>query len=460
MSVDRQSVAGVREPGEERHASFVDPGELPQDLAALRPDGELPRAAVLSVGSELVLGDLTDTNATWLSRRLRELGVGVVHHLAVRDVLDEIVDALRWLADRAHLVVVGGGLGPTADDLTREAVAAAAGVPLEHHDDLEAAIAERFAQIGRRMPPQNIKQAGVPAGARPFPPVGTAPGFAVTLAAATPTRVYALPGVPWELKRMFARDVEPEVLAIAGAGATVTRVLHVVGRGESDVAEVVEPIAARDEDVTLAFLARNQEIEVRLTVRAEDPDAARRASQPLLDEVRAALGAAVVGVDDESLETLVLRLLREAGETVATAESATAGDVAARLGRIAGASDALVGGAVVYASASKHGLLGLPPELLAEHGAVSAPVTEALAAAARTRFGADWAVATTGEAGPRSQTAHAVGTAYWALAHPDGQVEVHGRRIPGDREQIIARLGTAALDLLRRRLLEGVESGG
>lgn len=423
-------------------------------LESLRPDDEPPRAAVLSVGSELVLGDLTDTNATWLSARLRELGVDVVHHVAARDDLDELVDVIRWLADRVHLIVVGGGLGPTADDVTREAVAAAAGVALEHRADLEAHIVERFASIGRRMAPQNVRQARVPAGAQAFPPVGTAPGFALTLDAASPTRLYALPGVPWELKQLFDRDVRPEVLRIAGAGATVTRVVHVVGRGESDVAEVVEPIAGDDGRVTLAFLARSQEIEVRLTVRAEDPDAAKAASQPLVDQVVAALGRSVAAVDDDSLEAVVLRLLRAAGQTVATAESATAGDIAARLGRVPGASDALAGGAVVYTTAAKQQVLGVDAGLLAGHGPVSAEVTEALAAAARRRFATDWAIAVTGVAGPTTQGDVPVGTGFWAVAGPDGGTEVHGRRLPGDREQVIARLGTAALDLLRRRLLE------
>ncbi len=438
-------------------------GPTTAGLDALRPPDEPPRAAILSVGSELVLGDLTDTNATWLSARLRELGVEVVHHLAARDDLDQLVDAIRWLADRVHLVVVGGGLGPTADDLTREAVAAAAGVALEQRKDLEADIARRFDAMGRRMAPQNLRQARIPAGARAFAPVGTAPGFALTLDAGPspaargadgPTRLYALPGVPWELRELFEREVRPEVLSVAGAGATVTRVVHVVGRGESDVAEVVEPIAADHDGVTLAFLARSQEIEVRLTVRAGDPDAARADSQPLVDEVVAALGPAVAGIDDEGLEEVVLRLLRAAGQTVASAESATAGAVAARLGRVPGASDALIGGVVVYATRTKQDVLGVDAEVLARHGSVSAEVTEALAVAARARFATDWGLAVTGVAGPASQGDLPVGTAFWALAGPDGASEVHGRRIPGDREQVIARIGTAALDLLRRRLLE------
>ncbi|GGI06592.1 CinA family nicotinamide mononucleotide deamidase-related protein [Egicoccus halophilus] len=424
------------------------------DGLEIRPAGEPARAAVVSVGSELLLGDLVDTNAAWVSSKLRDMGVEVVHHVAVRDDTEEFVEVLAWLAERVHVIVCGGGLGPTSDDRTRAAIAAAAGVALEHHDDLEEAILQRFASMGRRMPPQNAKQAGIPRGARPFPPVGTAPGFALTLASPKPTRVYALPGVPWELQQLFHRDVAPELQALAGARATVTRVVHVIGMGESDVAQVVEPIAGDRDGVTLSYLARSHEIQVRLTVSADDVGAARGASQPLLDEVIDALGGAVAGLDDEQLEDVVLRLLGDRGETVATAESATAGDIAARLGAVPGASHGLVGGMVVYDTEIKHDVLGVDRELLDEHGPVSEAVTRAIAQLARERFGADWGIGVTGCAGPTEQNGQPVGTAFWALAHPDGHVEVHGRQIPGDRGQIIKRLGSAGLDLLRRRLQE------
>jgi nicotinamide-nucleotide amidase len=412
------------------------------------------RAAVLSVGSELLLGDLTDTNATWISRRLRELGIEVVHHLAVGDVLDEFVSALTWLTQRVDVVVIGGGLGPTADDLTREAVAAAAGVELEHREDLAERIAERFAGMGRRMAPQNLKQARIPAGADAFDPVGTAPAFAMTLTGEHPTRIFALPGVPWELQQLFHRDVAPELQAIAGPRATLTRVVHVVGRGESDVAAEVEPLVARREGVTLSFLARSHEIQVRLTVSAVDVETARTASQPVVDEVVATLGSSVAGLDEETLEDVVLRLLGSTGTTLATAESATAGDISARLGRVPGASLGLLGGVSVYATEAKHRLLGIDPALLEDPGPVSAEVTIALARSVRERFGSDWGLAVTGCAGPAQQNGREIGDVFWALAHPDGEVEVHERRLPGDRGQVIARLGTVALDLLRRRLLE------
>jgi len=410
---------------------------------------------VLSVGSELLLGDLTDTNATWISRRLTEHGVEVVHHLAVGDDVDRLAAAVRWLATEVDLLIVGGGLGPTADDLTREAVAAAAGRGLAHRPELEEALVARFAAMGRRMAPQNIRQTYLPDGAHPIAAVGTAPGFRLELDGGRGTHVVAMPGVPWELRAQFEDAVVPLLAALTGGGVTLTRVLHVIGRGESDVAEIVEPLVDAGEGTVLSFLARSSEIQVRLTVRAADRATALARSEPLVRQLTDALGGAVVGVDDEDLETVVLRLLRLRGRTLATAESATGGDIAARLARVPGASNALVGGVVVYTARAKQDVLGLPASLLETHGTVSEETTRALAVAAQRRFHSDHALAVTGVAGPSAVEGLAVGTAFWALAHPDDEVEVHGRRIPGDRQQVMARLGSAALDLLRLRLAGG-----
>ena len=427
--------------------------------------GHGPRAAVLSVGSELLLGDLTDTNATWMSGRLRERGVAVLHHLAVGDDLDAIVAALRWLAERVDLVVVGGGLGPTSDDLTREAVAAAAGVELEHREDLEEAILARFVALGRPMAPRNRRQARVPVGADAWPPAGTAPAFALdlTVPAAIGTRalrVVALPGVPWEARALWDDTVGTALDALGATGATVTRTVRVVGRGESEVAAVVEPLLDGVADVTLAFLARRRAVHVRLTATGADAAGARARSQPSVDAVVAALGSAVVGVDEEDLEVLVLRRLAARGETLATAESATAGAIAARLAEVPGASRVLVGGLVVYADAAKSRLAGLDADLVAREGAVSPAVTEALARAACERTGADWGVAVTGVAGPGPLAAPdgtelPAGTCHWAVRGPDGTVHVEGRRLTGDRAAVRERLGSAALDLLRRVLGDG-----
>jgi nicotinamide-nucleotide amidase len=418
--------------------------------------GSRLRAAVLSVGSELLLGDLTDTNATWVSTRLKERGVDVVRHVAAGDDDAAIVDALGWLVGQCELIIVGGGLGPTADDLTREAIAHAADVPLELREDLEEAILARFAAMSRPMAPRNRRQAFVPEGARTAPPAGTAPAFAVDLAGPRgPVRVVALPGVPWELHELWDTFVVPQLEELGADAATVTRIVHVAGRGESDVATVVEPLLVDEPDVILAFLAKQHGIQVRLTVTGRDLEDAIGRSQPAVDRVVAALGDAVSGIDESDLETTVVTLLRARGQRVATAESATGGSIAARLARVPGASAALVGGLVVYRDEAKTRLAGLDPELVAHEGAVSEAVTRELALAARERTGADWAIAVTGVAGPGSVDGLAVGTAFWALAAPDGSCEVHGRVIPGDRPAVILRLGSAALDLLRLRLLAG-----
>jgi nicotinamide-nucleotide amidase len=437
------------------------PGIL--DGVEIRPAGRSLRAAILSIGSELLLGEFSDTNATWISQRLGHMGVDVRHHHAAADEQDELVRVLRWLGDDVDVIITGGGLGPTSDDRTREAVAAAAGVALEQREDLEEAIIQRFAKMGNaRVSPSNLRQARVPRGARAFDPVGTAPGFAMTVShpdrdATTEggaTRVYCLPGVPWELQELFVRDVEPEILSLAGRGATLTRVIHAVGLGESRIGELVDPVVADQPDVELSFLARDHEVQVRLTVTADDPEAAREQSQPVVEKVIDALGSAVAGIDEEGLEDAVLRLLGDRGETVATAESATAGQISSRLGAVPGASHGLRGGIAVYATEIKRDVLGVDAAVLEEHGPVAEATTKELAQRAKAMFGADWGIGVTGVAGPSPQNDQPVGTAFWALAHPDGTVEVHGRQLPGSRPQVIARLGSAALDLLRRRLLE------
>jgi nicotinamide-nucleotide amidase len=413
-------------------------------------------AAVLSIGSELLLGDLTDSNATRISTRLKERGITVVRHVATGDHVDAIVEALHWLAAQCDLIVVGGGLGPTSDDLTRDGIAAALGVPLELREDLEEAILARFVAMGRTMAPRNRRQAFVPEGARTALPAGTAPAFAVDLPVGErAVRVIALPGVPWEIDELWGRFVVPQLVDLGADSVTLTRIVHVAGRGESDVATVVEPLLEGDRDVVLAFLAKQHGIQVRLTVSGRDVADARRRSQPAVDRVVAALGDAVSGVDDADLETTVVGLLAARGQSVATAESATAGSIAARLARIPGASQVLVGGLIVYRDEAKAMLAGVDPALVAEHGAVSEATTRALALAARGRTGADWGIAVTGVAGPSEVDGLPVGTAFWALAAPDGTCEVHTRIIPGDRPAVIQRLGSAALDLLRRRLIAG-----
>lgn len=418
--------------------------------------------SICSVGTEVVLGDQVDSNAAWLSQRLRELGIEVRYHVAAGDDMVELTEALHWLVERSDVVVVGGGLGPTPDDLTREAVAEVAGVGLESRPDLEEAIIQRFAAAGARMPTDNLRQARIPAGARAYDPVGTAPAFRVEVRREDREAcvVYALPGVPWELQALYDREVQPDLLARTGGGASVTRVVHVSGMGESTVAEVLAPLVEEldgSEGVALSFLATGEEIQVRLTASGRDPAAAAERSEPHVTEVRRLLGRAVTGVDDQSIEQLLGDLLHDAEQTVAFAESATAGAACARMARIPGASEVLKGGTVVYATDAKRDVLGVPEALLDEHGPVSEEVTRELAVRVRDLFGADWGVGITGVAGPGTQNGLPVGTVMWAVAAPDGQVHVRSGRLPGDRDAIQRRLVASALESLRRRLTEQVD---
>jgi nicotinamide-nucleotide amidase len=417
------------------------------------------RVGVCSVGTELLTGDQVDTNAAWVSARLGELGATAGLHLAVGDDLDDMVAAMRWLLGRCDALVVGGGLGPTPDDLTREAVARLADVPLEHRDDLEAAIRDRFAAHGARMSDNNLRQARVPRGATPWPPAGTAPGFAVEVDGRP---VWVLPGVPWELRRLFDAHVAPDVLARTGARATVTRVVHVTSMGESQVADALAAVEQRagDDGVAFAYLATGSEIQVRVTASGDDREAAAGRAGRWVDEVVGVLGVAVAGTDGTTVEQAVHDLLRAAGATVAAAESATAGLVCSRLATVPGSSTTFRGGAVAYATDTKAAVVGIDPALLDTHAPVSRPVTTALARAVRERFAADYGVATTGVAGPSDQDGVPVGTCVWAVCGPDGEVDVMERVVPGDRDAVRGRLATAALETLRRRLLADLGDPG
>lgn len=422
------------------------------------------RAAICSIGSEILLGDQTDTNATWLSAQFASLGIEVLHHVAAGDDMDALVAALRWLADRVDVLVTGGGLGPTPDDLTREAVATLAGVELRTDPDLEEALIQGFAERGYRMPASNLKQALVPVGARALPPKGTAPGLQLDVDRADGgvCTVVCLPGVPWEMRDMFDESVVGLLRERSGGAITLTRSVHVLGMMEATVAETVggllDEACAATPRLAWSILAHHGEIEVRLTASASDRDAAMAMTDPLVEQVRDRLGASVVALDDETLEAAIVRDLTEAGVTVAFAESATSGGIAARLGAVPGASAVLAGGIVAYATSSKVDVLGVDADLLAAHGPVSAEVTDAMAAAVRERFGATFGVAVTGAAGPDPQDGQEPGTVFWAVADDTG-VEGGGRWIAGDRTMVQARLGSAALEALRRAASERQRDG-
>ena len=398
--------------------------------------------AILAVGDELLLGDIVNSNAAWLGEQLAAAGVQVVHSAMVGDDVTRLATALRRAIEDADVVVLTGGLGPTVDDLTRDAVALVAGVPLRRVPAIEAQLRDRFAAYGFAMQDVVLKQADVPAGAEALDnPVGTAPGLWLEIGGAI---VVALPGPPHEM-RAVAGLVLPRLADRSGT-RVVTRTLRCAGLGESAVAALVEAAVTVPAGVALAYLAGGAVVRVRFTT-AGDP----AVLEPLVAACAVALGDAVWGYDDERLDGVVHALLAGRGESVAVAESLTGGLLSATLSQRPGSSATYRGGLVVYATDLKGSLAGVPEALLASHGAVSAETAEALAAGARTRLGATWGIGVTGVAGPSEQEGKPVGTVHVALAGPAG-IQLRTVRLPGDRDRVRLLTVTTALDLLRRAL--------
>jgi len=412
------------------------------------------RCEIIGVGTELLLGQIVNTNAAWVGQRLADVGWDCLRHTAVGDNEARIAGTIREALARADAVIVTGGLGPTQDDVTREAIAAVAGVRLVRDPAIERWLAERFARFGvRRMATMNLRQADVPEGARTIDnPRGTAPGLIVEVGGKP---VYAVPGVPREMEGMLERVVLPDLAARAGEGrAIVSRTLRTAGIGESRVAEQLTPLWEAADGVTMAYLASAGEVRVRLTSVGATRDEALARIAPVEAAVRAELGPAVYGRDDEALEQVVGRLLREQGQSLATAESLTAGLLGGRITTVPGASDYYRGGVVAYATEAKADLLGVDQRLLDEYGPVSEPVAAAMAEGARRAFEAGIGLATSGVAGPTEQGGQPVGTLCLAVADAAGTATT-AMRAPGDRAQVRAWAATLALDLLRRRL-EGI----
>jgi len=400
------------------------------------------RAAVVAVGSELLLGDVVNSDAAVLGKELTAAGVEVVTSVAVADDLDRLVATIRLCLADADLVVLCGGLGPTVDDLTRDAVAVACDAPLRRDPELVAHLEQLLSAYQGRVPADVYRQADVPEGAEALPnPAGTAPGLWLEKGGKV---VVALPGPPRELAAV-APPVWERLTARTGR-RIVTRQVLVAGLGESLVAERVEQGLELPEGVALSYLAGGALVRVRFT----GTDPAQLA--PLVAHVTAVLGDRVVSDDGSSLDTVVHGLLAARGETVAVAESLTGGLLAAALSDRAGASETFRGSVVVYATDLKESLAGVPAPLLAAEGAVSEQTAGALAAGARDRLGADWGLGVTGVAGPTEQEGRPVGTVFVAVAGPGGG-EVRRLQLPGERAQVRALSVTYVLDLLRRHLV-------
>ena len=361
------------------------------------------RAEILGVGTEILLGQICNNNAQWISQQLAEIGVDVLHHQAVGDNEARIAEAFRLALSRADVVVATGGLGPTQDDITREGLAAALGVSLIRHPEIEDYLREKFRRLGRQMPGINLRQADVPDGARYIlPDRGTAPGLVCTVGEGR--RVYVVPGVPAEMREMLIETILPELAALAGPAALVSRTIRATGIAESKVAEMLDDLFRASTNPTVAYLASSGEVKVRITAKAASRAEAEELIQPVADEVAVRLEPHAFSTDDEELEQVVGRLLKARTETVSCAESLTGGSLAVRLSAAPGASTYFRGSAVCYTAESKRDILGVAQATIEGPGVVSEECAREMAAGARRIFRSDVAVALTGVAGPDPTT--------------------------------------------------------
>ena len=410
---------------------------------------------IVNTGSELMLGRVLNTHQQWLCRRLADLGHVVTRQVAIADTAGEIQDAVRAALGRADLIITTGGLGPTSDDITRELIAELLGKPLVKNPAVLAHLENFFASRGRPRPPKTDVETFVPAGAEVFlNATGTAPGLAMKIpnpesAIHNPKWLVMLPGPPRELRPMFNTFVVPLLRREFADEIFICRTLLTTGIGESRVQELVEadlqPLVVRG--LGIGYCARPGAVDVRLVAAGVPAEKLVGQAEAV---VRRILGENIFGRDDEELEQIVVELFTQKKQTLALAESCTGGLIANRLTEVPGASAIFLGGVVSYADAAKEKFLGVRAETLAAHGAVSAAVAAEMAAGARHKFGADFALAVTGIAGPGGGTpAKPVGTVFLALASASG-VEVKNFLNVWDRATFKQVTATQALEWLRR----------
>jgi len=403
-------------------------------------------AIIISIGDELANGQTVDTNSAYLSRELAARGIAAVRHVTVGDDQAEIAQVFAESAWRAPLVIVTGGLGPTADDLTRQGLAQAmGGVALRLNEQCLAAIEERFRRMNRIMVGANRVQAMVPEGADALPnDVGTAPGLHARIGGAD---VYVMPGVPSEMRWMFQHVIGPR-LGVR-EGVRLHRILHTFGEGESNVGVLIEDLMRRGSNPTVGTTVAAGLVSVRVVTYADTIEHARDESECVICELRRRLGDLVVGEDEQTLPAVVGGLLRSRGQTLATAESCTGGLLGELITDVSGSSDYYLGGVVSYANSAKQSLLDVDPSLFVEHGAVSEPVARAMAEGVRRRLGSDWGVSITGVAGPGGGTAaKPVGLVWVAVSGPSG-TRAWRLHWPGGRDVIRLRAALAALNYIR-----------
>ena len=413
---------------------------------------------IVTIGTEILLGHLVDTNSVHIARTLADHGVDVYAKHSVGDNAERLAAMLGDVLARADGAVCTGGLGPTVDDLTKDAVARAVGTTLVLHEPSLRAIEERFRQFNRPMADNNRRQAYLPDGCVVFDnPHGTAPGFVAQRADGK--FVACMPGVPREMKPMLADQLVPWLVQRFGLREAIyTRTLHTVGIGESELDRRVEDLFRSLENPKIAMLAHGFAVDVKIMAKANSREDADAMIEPVAAELRQRIGSGYYGDDDTTLPGAIVRALTARGLTLGTAESCTGGGIADQIVSVAGASGAFRGGIVAYANDVKTALLDVPERTLAEFGAVSEETATAMARGARRRLGVDAAIATTGVAGPEGGTPEKpVGLVWYALSFGGDEIETRRLTFPGSRSDIRERATVAALGLLWRRLERDVK---
>ena len=407
-------------------------------------------AELIAVGTELLLGNIANTDAQMISQGLSQLGINVYYHTVVGDNPQRVRQAVDIARDRADLRITTGGLGPTCDDLTKVAVAQAFGKELVYHEPSAQRIRERFAQRGTPVTENNFQQAMVPEGCTVLDnDWGTAPGVAFQ---AGGTHVLMLPGPPRECAMMFRHRALPYLQKLSD-GVIASRTVKTFGIGESAAEALLRDLMNALHNPTLAPYAKPTGTELRITAHAPTREEALRLIAPVEEQVKAILGDKVIGVDVDSLEEVCFALLKDRGLTVGTAESCTGGLLAKLLTDLPGSSAVFRGGVVSYTNGVKAGLLGVPQDLLDRYGAVSPQVAEAMARGAKAALGCDIALSTTGVAGPDADDrGNPIGLVYLGLAWGDQCQVTEFRAGPVERERVRRQAAQTALDLLRRHL--------
>jgi nicotinamide-nucleotide amidase len=414
----------------------------------------MPSVELIAVGTELLLGQLVDTNTAFIAERLAEIGVDVRATHAVGDNRERIAETIRSVLERRDGVIVTGGLGPTVDDVTKEAVCDALELDVELYEPALRQMEAFFAKLGREMRPNNRKQAEVPRGSRPMEnPYGTAPGFVAF--ARNGRFVACMPGVPGEMKPMLEQHLVPFLRERFGTrDAIYTRVIHTIGIGESEIDHRIDELFRNSENPKIAVLAHGARADVKIMAKSDSPQRAHAMIAPLQQDIEKRLSGFVFGADEVTPESAVHKLLQARGLTAATAESCTGGRIAAALTSVPGASRSFTGGIVAYENAAKTELLGVDPSIIEREGAVSEAVALLMARGARTQLHASVAIATTGIAGPDGGTPEKpVGLVWFALDDADGATRAWRVHLRGDREAIQARATTVALGLLWKHLI-------